>query len=954
MKKHLLLTASLVGVGLTGPLASAEVGGSKMAPAVDLGGWTLQYLGLAESNPSWPFFLDNDTYINEAGQVSWSIRNGPSRSSWFYDGSQIYHMGLLGENYISKDGQENSRVGWGHLNESGVVAGVNWKAGDGVDENWWESDKTGWLFKDYKTIPVGLMDSDHTNSDGLHGSTLFSLNEAGQLAGKSFRYDGNEVAGVSAWFYDGNQAQRIGLYDRDHTRSDGFQASFPIYGKMNESGQVLGVSGRYVGADIGVDSFWLFDGTQTLPIGLYGEDQTRADGYQDLKAYDVNEAGQVLGSSTRYSGQEVGGKSVWLYNGNKTLRIGLFDGEHTRGDGFQQSDAPTETLNEAGQAVGYSYRYSGANELGQSAWFFDGSDTSRIGFTDGDHTDLDGVQSSTAVDLNDSGDVIGTSIRYKDGDEFGQSAWLYRNGQTLQLGLVDDDHTAADGFQSTTPIWLGDSGQAAGTSERFFANRYYRQQSAWFFDGSQTRRIGLTGPDYTETDNGYLRYGQQYSEIHSVNKSGQVLGWSSQYISRTAIVYWVYDPATDKTHVIDTSMYTYAALYFGNPIKHFGDDGSVLFSFISNDFLGKEYSHDFLYTIEGGLVDLDSLIGDNVRAQNNWGIPTYFARTHSGYILGNFGDDESPFILSPKSESGSNIAPSVTITSPPHNAKIDKDSLHTITVDTSDSDGYVTKVSYYLDTALISTKTEAPFSLNLDDVLDDRVIPSGKLKLTAVAYDNNGNMAISDYAVVYISRSYPEKQPPDISIVSPTTDSQLVEGSQVTLSVDATDEDGFVTKVEYYAYGSDLFATATEAPFSISVDSVPYGTFDITAVAYDSDGNSTTSEVVTLTVSANDGGNNPPSISITSPLDNSELIEGAPVTFTVDASDADGSVTKVEYYAFGDQLFGTVTEAPFTLNVDRAPYGKFDITAVVYDDKGASTVSPDIVVKVVEPTIIVD
>ena len=52
MKKHLLLTASLVGVGLTGPLASAEVGGSKMAPAVDLGGWTLQYLGLAESNPS--------------------------------------------------------------------------------------------------------------------------------------------------------------------------------------------------------------------------------------------------------------------------------------------------------------------------------------------------------------------------------------------------------------------------------------------------------------------------------------------------------------------------------------------------------------------------------------------------------------------------------------------------------------------------------------------------------------------------------------------------------------------------------------------------------------------------------------------------------------------------------------------------------------------------------------
>ena len=52
-------------------------------------------------------------------------------------------------------------------------------------------------------------------------------------------------------------------------------------------------------------------------------------------------------------------------------RVGLTNAEHTSADGVQRSYG--QDLNDNGQAVGGSDRYSGTSFAGSSAWLFNGT-----------------------------------------------------------------------------------------------------------------------------------------------------------------------------------------------------------------------------------------------------------------------------------------------------------------------------------------------------------------------------------------------------------------------------------------------------------------------------------------------------------------------------------------------------------------------------------------------------
>jgi hypothetical protein len=67
-----------------------------------------------------------------------------------------------------------------------------------------------------------------------------------------------------------------------------------------------------------------------------------------------------------------------------------------------------------------------------------------------------------------------------------------------------------------------------------------------------------------------------------------------------------------------------------------------------------------------------------------------------------------------------------------------------------------------------------------------------------------------------------------------------------------------------------------------------------------------------------------------------------------EASDADGKVSKVAYFANG-ALVGTVTAAPFMASWRDVPAGEYDLTAVAYDDMGAHTTSEAIHVSLRAP-----
>jgi hypothetical protein len=85
---------------------------------------------------------------------------------------------------------------------------------------------------------------------------------------------------------------------------------------------------------------------------------------------------------------------------------------------------------------------------------------------------------------------------------------------------------------------------------------------------------------------------------------------------------------------------------------------------------------------------------------------------------------------------------------------------------------------------------------------------------------------------------------PEIRIVSPGAGERAAPGNYV-LRVETIDPEGSVSKVEYFADGASIGASSA-APFMLSWNDVPAGTYVLTAVAHDDRGAATTSAAVTV------------------------------------------------------------------------------------------------------------
>ena len=81
-----------------------------------------------------------------------------------------------------------------------------------------------------------------------------------------------------------------------------------------------------------------------------------------------------------------------------------------------------------------------------------------------------------------------------------------------------------------------------------------------------------------------------------------------------------------------------------------------------------------------------------------------------------------------------------------------------------------------------------------------------------------------------------------------------------------------------------------------------------------------------------------PTISITSPENGDNIEPGNDVVITVDAADADGMVTNVEFFA-GSNLLGEDNEPPFSFTWSGAAEGAYTLTARATDNEGATRTS---------------
>ena len=353
-----------------------------------------------------------------------------------------------------------------------------------------------------------------------------------------------------------------------------------------------------------------------------------------------------------------------------------------------------------------------------------------------------------------------------------------------------------------------------------------------------------------------------------------------------------------------------------------------------------------------------------------------------------------------------NSAPMVTLTDPPSNTTYPAPATISLAAVASDADGTVAQVAFYAGTALIGIDTAPPFTFTWTNAT------VGNYALTAVATDNNGATSTSAAATIHVqpglgSLPFGGTAAPIPGRVEAENFNEGGEGvgyvdltpgntggqyRQTDVDIEVTSDVGggyslaYVEPGEWLAYWVSAIATADYAldarvasfgvggAFHVEVDgidvtgpmvvpntggwqtwqTISHAGIALTAgphlvrVVIDTKGQSGWFGNLNYLRWTAPGINAPPSVQLTSPANGANYMAPAAIPLSATASDPDGSISRVAFYA-GSVLLGTDTASPFTLSWNNVPVGTYSLTAVATDDAGSSTTSAAVTVRVLEP-----
>ncbi|MEY5047554.1 MAG: hypothetical protein RLZZ175_913 [Bacteroidota bacterium] len=344
-----------------------------------------------------------------------------------------------------------------------------------------------------------------------------------------------------------------------------------------------------------------------------------------------------------------------------------------------------------------------------------------------------------------------------------------------------------------------------------------------------------------------------------------------------------------------------------------------------------------------------------------------------------------------KSGSVNNI-PQVTITNPINNAVFTDPNAITINANASDSDGQVVKVDFFVDGTLLGTDSIAPY-----DIVWNNNLLIGKHTMYAKARDNSGTFAISSEVNITINSAL--NQNPVIKITNPLLNALLDEPLTTLFAVETSDPDGTIAEVSYYLNGN--LVTSLNTGFNYNANNLQPGIYVLKAIAKDNMGAKTADSVTFVVrksvqgagctvaawvsskqycagqeaafsnklwkakwcISGEVPGSNKygaweeagaclstvysqlPTVTITNPLQAAQFNAPADITINASANDADGTVSKVEFYANG-QLLTTDFMSPFTFDWKSVQTGEYKLIAKVYDNYNLEGVSSEITINV--------
>ena len=163
----------------------------------------------------------------------------------------------------------------------------------------------------------------------------------------------------------------------------------------------------------------------------------------------------------------------------------------------------------------------------------------------------------------------------------------------------------------------------------------------------------------------------------------------------------------------------------------------------------------------------------------------------------------------------------------------------------------------------------------------------------------------------------------------------------VTLTAEATDADGVISRVEYYL-GADKIGETVFAPHTMNYAVIAAGNYAFRAIAFDNAGAPGPSPTVNL-VAGTTQTNIAPKVTLAATP--GSMTTGGPVTLTATASDDDGTIANVKFYE-GTALIATVTTAPYTYVYNTTSAKIYRFHAVAADNLGLTSTSPEVPVSV--------
>jgi hypothetical protein len=286
------------------------------------------------------------------------------------------------------------------------------------------------------------------------------------------------------------------------------------------------------------------------------------------------------------------------------------------------------------------------------------------------------------------------------------------------------------------------------------------------------------------------------------------------------------------------------------------------------------------------------------------------------------------------------------------------------------SGAQISRVELYINGVLFATDNAYPYTFSWQPSV------TGAFKLTALAYDNLGNVIASTTSTSPTATPAPTsitvEAAPAIAITNPGNGGILNSGASTSVTAVATDTNldstGAAVTIQQVQFFQDgVFVGVASGPTTPGGDTYTI-TFrptqkqvngavvpsSLTAIASDSLGFSGTSPAVQVTVTSGGTGSNviigtPPSITLTAPTVGASVIVNTPVTLSASASAPNGNVSQVSFLV-DNQVLSTAIQYPYSVTWTPQNLGTYQIVAVVVDNVGdKTTTAPEIVTVVPEP-----